>query len=140
MAKYVVATVDEIPPGKHKLTTVSNRRIGVFNIDGAFFALRNRCPHQGGPLCQGRILGHLVSEQPGEYRYDASRWTIRCPWHGWEFDVSSGQSWWDPERTRVPTYPVTIEDSGEKSDLVRGPYLAETYRVSVDRQSIVVEI
>ena len=133
MAKYVVATVDEIPPGKHKMITVTGRDIGVFNLDGAFFALRNRCPHQGGPLCEGRILGHLVADKPGEYRYDPAHRTIRCPWHGWEYDVDTGQSWWDPARTRVRNYPVTIEtESLAESGLIKGPYVAETYPVAVD--------
>ena len=49
----VVGTVDEIPPGGRKIVEVAGRSIGVFNVGGEFFALRNRCPHQGGPLCEG---------------------------------------------------------------------------------------
>ncbi|HEV8638476.1 MAG TPA: Rieske 2Fe-2S domain-containing protein, partial [Chloroflexota bacterium] len=48
--KHVVAAVDEIPPGGRKIVEVAGRSIGVFNLGGEFFALRNRCPHQGGPL------------------------------------------------------------------------------------------
>ena len=56
MARHVVARVDEIPPGERKIVEVAGRSIGVFNVGGEFFALRNRCPHQGGPLCEGRLL------------------------------------------------------------------------------------
>ena len=48
---HVVATVDEIAPGTHKLVTVKGREIGIFNVKGDFYALFNRCPHAGGSLC-----------------------------------------------------------------------------------------
>jgi hypothetical protein len=69
MAKYVVATTDEIPPGSRKLIELAGRSIGVFNIDGEFFALRNRCPHQGGPLCEGKLSGLMEAPRPGQYKY-----------------------------------------------------------------------
>src|SRR5262245_39775127 len=59
MAKYVVATTAEIPPGGRKIVEVAGRSIGIFNAGGEFFALRNRCPHQGGPLCEGGLSGLL---------------------------------------------------------------------------------
>ena len=65
MAKYIVATIDEIPPGTRKIVDVAGRQIGVFNIKGEFFALRNRCPHQGGPLCEGQLSGLLEASVPG---------------------------------------------------------------------------
>jgi hypothetical protein len=67
MPKHVVATLDEIPPGGKKIVEVAGRSIGVFNVGGEFFALRNRCPHQGGPLCLGKLSGFVVSPVPGEY-------------------------------------------------------------------------
>ena len=53
MSKHVVATVDEIPPGERKIVEIGGRSLGIFNIKGEFYALRNICPHQGGPLCEG---------------------------------------------------------------------------------------
>ena len=67
--KYVVATVDEIPPGSRKIVDVDGRSIGVFNVGGEYFALLNRCPHQGGPLCHGNTHGFLRSAGVGEYYY-----------------------------------------------------------------------
>ena len=67
MTRYIVATVEEIPPGGRKLVEVAGRSIGVFNLDGVFFALRNRCPHQGGPLCSGPLGGLIVASSPGVY-------------------------------------------------------------------------
>ena len=89
-------TVDEIPPGGRKIVEVGGRSIGVFNVGGEFFALRNRCPHQGGPLCLGITLGFLRSAGPGEFHYSRAGEILRCPWHGWEFDMRTGQSWFDP--------------------------------------------
>jgi 3-phenylpropionate/trans-cinnamate dioxygenase ferredoxin subunit len=145
LAKHVVATVEEIPPGGRKLVEAAGRSIGVFNIGGAFYALRNRCPHQGGPLCSGRLTGLLEAQVPGDYRYTRRGEILRCPWHGWEFDVKTGQSWFDPARTRVRAYPVSVEAGEALADeategLQKGPYIAETYTVSVEQQYVVVEI
>ena len=61
MSKHVVATVAEIPPGGRKLVTVRGRSIAVFNLGGEFFGLFNRCPHQGGPMCEGILTGLIES-------------------------------------------------------------------------------
>ncbi len=103
----------------------------MFNLDGRFYALRNACPHQGGPLCLGVLTGLVVPDQPGRYRYLRRGEILRCPWHGWEFDVRTGQSYVDPARTRVRTYPV---------ELVPGPYVAERYPVTVEGDLLVVEV
>lgn len=141
MARHVVGTVDQIPPGERKIVEVAGRSIGVFNVGGEFFALRNRCPHQGGPLCAGRLSGLLQASAPGEYAYSRAGEMLRCPWHGWEFDVRTGQSWFDPARTRVRRYPVNVEARPAEAGAARpGPYVAETYPVSVERQYVVVEV
>ena len=111
--RYVVAAAHEIAPGGRKLVTVGGRSIAIFNLDGDFLALRNRCPHQGGPLCTGELFGVLQSSRPGEYVYGRPAEMVRCPWHGWEFDLRTGRSWFDPERTRVRSYPVTREDDDQ---------------------------
>jgi nitrite reductase/ring-hydroxylating ferredoxin subunit len=133
--RHVVAHVDEIPPGSRKIVEVAGRSIGVFNVDGAFHALRNRCPHQGGPLCEGFVMSSLSSSGPGHYDHDAGEARIRCPWHGWEFDLRTGQSWFDPEHTRVKTYRVSVEDGP-----VPGPYVAERYPVTVEDSYVVVDL
>jgi 3-phenylpropionate/trans-cinnamate dioxygenase ferredoxin subunit len=69
----------------------------------------NRCPHQGGSLCSGRQSGVVTSSRPGEYATSRSGEIIRCPWHGWEFDLRTGQSWFDPRAVRVRRYDVTVE-------------------------------
>ena len=147
MASHVVATVDEIPPGRRKIVELDGRSIGIFNVGGEFLAVRNRCPHQGGPLCQGALFGVLESSGPGDYRYSRPGEMIRCPWHAWEFDLRTGASWFDPTGMRVKSYQVDVRDGAAlptqeppAPGLVRGPYTAETFPVSVDRRYVVVEL
>jgi nitrite reductase/ring-hydroxylating ferredoxin subunit len=120
--KYVVASVEEIKPGERKIVEVGGRSIGIFNLGGEFFALRNRCPHQGGALCEGRLWGVLRADRPGEFEYEPRREILTCPWHGWEFHVRTGRSWCAPEWLRVRSYPLSVE----------------TYPVSLDKSSPVV--
>ncbi len=148
MARYVVATLDEIPPGGRKVIEVAGRSIGVFNLDGEFFALRNRCPHQGGPLCAGLLTGFAIARAPGAYEYSRRGEILRCPWHGWEFDVRTGQSWIDPARVRVRQYEVVVEGAESAADPaapaeagpIPGPYVAERYPVTLEERYVVVEI
>jgi 3-phenylpropionate/trans-cinnamate dioxygenase ferredoxin subunit len=138
VAKWVVGTVDEIPSGARKIVEVAGRSIGVFNVKGEYFAVLNRCPHQGGPLCLGNTLGFLRSEGVGEFHYTRAGEVLRCPWHGWEYDLRTGQSWFDPGHVRVRQYEVTVVPGFE--GLERGPYVAETFEVSVEQQYVVVEV
>jgi len=146
MARYIVATADEILPGGRKIVTVAGRSIGVFNIGGEFFALRNRCPHQGGPLCEGKTWGMLSARVPGELGYARAGEILTCAWHGWEFDIRTGRSWCDPERLRVRAYAVSVESGATVADAapvagkVPGPYVAETYPVATEGQYLVVEV
>jgi nitrite reductase/ring-hydroxylating ferredoxin subunit len=148
MGRYVVASVDEIPEGGRKIVEIAGRSIGVFNVNGEFFALRNRCPHQGGPLCSGHISGFVTSTGPGDYRLTRRGEILRCPWHGWEFDIRTGQSWFDPTRVRVRSYEVVLEPvlaGGEQPtpgspEREKGPYVAETYPVDIEQQQVVVEV
>jgi nitrite reductase/ring-hydroxylating ferredoxin subunit len=150
MARYVVAEAGEIPPGGRKIVEVAGRSIGIFNIGGEFFALRNRCPHQGGPLCEGKTWGALVADRPGEFHYSRPGEILTCLWHGWEYDIRTGQSWCAPERLRVRRYEVAVEAGAEivaapdpdapAPGLVKGPYVAETYPVAADGRYLVVEI
>ena len=135
--RYVVAEVGEIEPGGHKLVTLDGREIGVFFVDGEYFALRHRCPHQGGPLCSGHLLRVVESDRPGSYRTGPRR-LLQCPWHGWEFDIRTGHSWFDPARQRVRRYPVAVEAVDGAMALQRGPYTAETYPVAVVREAVIV--
>jgi len=165
--------VDDIPPGERKIVEIGGRTVGVFNVNGEYFAVLNRCPHQGGSLCSGRQTGLVMSSRPGEYEVTRSNEIIRCPWHGWEFDLRTGQSWFDPRAVRVRRYDVSVEPGallvsemeetaspppaaagttpqehaatgGSTSDpamggLAKGPYVAETYPVVVEKEYVIVD-
>ncbi len=137
MAKHVVARVAEIPPGERKLVTVRGRPIAVFNLGGTFYGLLNRCPHEGGPMCEGILTGLIEADTPGEYRFTRQGEVLRCPWHGWEFDIRTGQSWCDPGKVALRTYPAEIASGAA---LVQGPYMAETIPVAVEDDYVVVEV
>jgi nitrite reductase/ring-hydroxylating ferredoxin subunit len=137
MAKYVVAPAHEIAPGSRKLVEVAGRKIVIFNLAGEFFALSDRCPHQGGPLSQGRLTGFVSSRKPGEYCYSRRGEVIRCPWHSWEYDIRTGKSWCDPRRVEVRRFEVGVEPGAR---LVEGPYVAETFPVSVEDAYLVVTV
>jgi 3-phenylpropionate/trans-cinnamate dioxygenase ferredoxin subunit len=148
VARVVVAETTDLPPGARRIVEVAGRSIGVFNVGGEYLAVRNRCPHQGGPLCEGVTLGAITSDQPGEYEYTRPGEVIRCPWHAWEFDLRTGASWFDPVRQRVRAYDVEVRSGSELEDdelpprpgLLPGPYRAETFPVRVDGRYVVLDL
>lgn len=93
MPSFVKAcSADEIPPGAGKTVTVNGKEYAIFNVEGTFRAIDNECPHRGGPLGEGELEGCLVT----------------CPWHAWEFDLTSGESTTDD--LTVTCYDVKVED------------------------------
>jgi nitrite reductase/ring-hydroxylating ferredoxin subunit len=111
MAEHIVGSVADFPPGSHRVVTLGRVAVGVFNVDGRFYALPNVCPHQFGPLCEGTVNGTTACSAATGWR---TTWVregeiLTCPWHGIEFDITTGQSLSSP-RLRVRTYPVSVED------------------------------
>ena len=109
MPRFVICPVEELPPGASRLVTVQGRTVGIFNVNGEYHALLNRCPHMAAPLCKGVVTGLITS--PAQYQAELSRdgEILRCPWHGWEFDILTGQSVFNPHRVRVRSYKVLVE-------------------------------
>jgi nitrite reductase/ring-hydroxylating ferredoxin subunit len=89
-----VATVDECPPGGSLERVAGDRIVALFNVDGVFYALDGVCPHQGGPLGKGRLEGCIVT----------------CPWHGWQFDVRSGQ-YLLSQSLKQPTLATRVDEN-----------------------------
>ncbi len=137
MPKHVIAPASDLPPGERLVAEIAGRKVVIFNLDGEFFGLFNRCPHQGGDLCQGRTTGLVESTtEPGQYSYTRRGEILRCPWHGWEFDIRTGKSRAEPGRIRAKAYEVEVKRG---ADLFDGPYQAETVTVKVEQDYIVVE-
>lgn len=109
MARHIVARVEEIPHGGRKIIRLEGREVGVFNLEGTFYALKNVCPHQGARVCLGRIVGTTLPSEVYEFKYGLEGRILRCPWHEWEYDITTGRSVFD-ENVRVVTYPVEVID------------------------------
>jgi nitrite reductase/ring-hydroxylating ferredoxin subunit len=145
--RVVVAPLRSFPSGDRRIVEVGGRSIGVFRVGESFYGIRNRCPHQGGPLCLGHLLGDAVADSPGSARLSADPLRIACPWHGWEYDLDSGQSFMGAVSPGVKSYGVELSPGGSLGDDVRavppakrvpGPYVAETFEVNVEDEYVVL--
>jgi nitrite reductase (NADH) small subunit len=87
-----VASVEDCPPGCALELVAGDRIVALFHADGQFYALDGVCPHQGGPLGKGALHGCVVT----------------CPWHGWQFDVRTGQHLTN-RSVRHDSFPVKVE-------------------------------
>jgi nitrite reductase (NADH) small subunit len=114
--EHVVGDVSDFPEGTHKVVSVGRREIGVFNIKGEFYGLPNVCPHQTGPLCEGKpALGTLVANAGGDWKFE---WVydgeiVACPWHGLEYHVPTGGCIAYPN-VNLRCYEVVAEDGKVK--------------------------
>jgi nitrite reductase/ring-hydroxylating ferredoxin subunit len=112
--RFRVVPFDEIPERGGVLVDAGGTEIGVFKADGRLYAYENRCAHQSGPVCSGEILGRteLVLDERGEAvaeRLDDSEPRLVCPWHGWEYDLTTGEAAHD-RRLRLRRFEVTVDD------------------------------
>lgn len=107
MNRHVAALREEIPPGGRKIVRIAGREVGIFNIGGAFYALKNVCPHQGARVCLGKIVGTTLPSEVYQFQYGREGQILRCPWHEWEYDIATGESLFDPS-VKVVSYPVEV--------------------------------
>ncbi len=113
---HVVGDISEFPEGSHRVVKVGRREIGVFNIAGRLYGLPNVCPHQTGPLCEGKTTtGTLVArkEDNWKFRWDYEGEIVACPWHGLEYHVPTGQCLAFPN-IKLRRYEVMVEDGKVK--------------------------
>ena len=108
--RYWVAASEDVPEGGRCVVDVAGRTIGVFRFHGRLAAYENVCPHQGGPVCQGRLVSRVTEVLDEDMRsrgtdFDESDPHVVCPWHGFEFSLASG-SHPGRERTRLRDFPV----------------------------------
>ncbi len=87
-----VATRADIPAGSGKVVEVGGKTLAIFHADGVFYAIENTCKHRGGPLGEGLLSGT----------------TVTCPWHGWEYNVTSGECTMDPSM-KMQRFDVTVK-------------------------------
>jgi nitrite reductase/ring-hydroxylating ferredoxin subunit len=111
MQRRHVCAVEELPPGTMKLVPAGKFGVGVYNVEGSLYAIANYCAHEGAPLCAGFVGGtnEFAPDAPDQLRRVLEGRVLRCPWHQWEFDLTTGQNLADPRR-RVRTYEVDVTD------------------------------
>ncbi len=112
--RYRVCQADEIAEHGGVLADLGGREVGVFKRDGRLYAYDNRCIHQGGPVCSGDLLGATRAEldatgQVLRELLDDTEPRLICPWHGWEYDLLTGELAHD-RRRRLRRFEVTVED------------------------------
>jgi nitrite reductase/ring-hydroxylating ferredoxin subunit len=90
-------------------------------------------------LCQGRIAAWARSSGPGDFQLDAEATLLACPWHGWEYDLATGQSFMGPGEPGVKSYDVDVERGAQLSGREPGPYVAETFPVHVEEDYVVID-
>lgn len=113
-----VCRVDDLAPGEKRRIVVGRRPIALCRTaSGEYYAVSDNCPHQGASMSAGALGGAMVAAEPGRYTWGRSGEVLRCPWHAWEFDVTTGCSMWGEGGVRLATYPVTIVDG----DVVLSP-------------------
>jgi nitrite reductase/ring-hydroxylating ferredoxin subunit len=110
MADVVVARVGELPPGSRRVVRRGRIEVGVFNVDGRYYALPNVCAHQFGPVCEGNVTGTLISSPATQWKLAWVRegTILVCPWHSLEYDIPTGRCLAYP-RIRLRQYPVRVE-------------------------------
>lgn len=136
MKLHRVCKAAELPPGQRKIIEVEGKSIGVFNLQGSYYALRNLCPHQFAPLCLGKVTGYCETSPVGEFHWVREGEIVRCPWHAWEFDIKTGRSIFNPHKVRTKSYPVSLEkDQPEEEDAS-----VESYAVSVEEDTVFVHL
>jgi nitrite reductase/ring-hydroxylating ferredoxin subunit len=108
--RHDVGAVSDFPLNQFRTFEISGRPVGVVRTSQGFFAVRNRCPHQAANICAGRVAGTMVPSKPFEYDYSEETLVVVCPWHRWEFELSSGASFGRVTNKRLVTYPVEVDE------------------------------
>jgi nitrite reductase (NADH) small subunit len=92
-----IAETAQIPQGTGKVVELDGNQIAIWNVGGSFQAFQNVCPHRGGPVGEGELEGNIIT----------------CPWHGWQFDIVTGQSTFNPA-AKLTNYDVQVEGTDVK--------------------------
>ncbi|MDX1746982.1 MAG: Rieske (2Fe-2S) protein [Halobacteriales archaeon] len=114
MADHRVVGADDLGDGERVTVQLEGREITVFHLDGEYYAYTNWCPHQSGPACEGQLSGTWDARVDPETHEVELEWSreaeiLNCPWHGWEYDVTTGDCLSRPG-VRLPTHDVRVED------------------------------
>ncbi len=136
MAKHVIAALQRVSGRLAQARRHQGPPDRGLQHQGRVFRARQPLPASGRQPVSRPLVGLIEASEPGCYRYSRRGEIIRCPWHGWEFDVRTGKSWCEPERIRARQFPVSVAPG---ATLVEGPYVAETFPVRIEDDYVVLE-
>jgi nitrite reductase (NADH) small subunit len=109
MTREFVGLASELRDRRLTMVEIDGKRIGVYSVGSSFTALLDRCPHAGAPLCSGSVSGTTLATGRYQQEWVKDGQILQCPWHGWEFDLATGQTVTEPIR-RARTYRVEEEE------------------------------
>jgi nitrite reductase (NADH) small subunit len=108
--RFEVGKVEDFPIGKFRIIECEGRQIGIIRMDdGEMHAVLNRCPHKGAPVCRGIVGGTWPPSAVGELSFERDGQVLTCPWHGFEFDLSTGAELFQERPMRLRKYRTTTE-------------------------------
>lgn len=105
---HSAGAVDDFPAGVPQMRRLGDTSVGIVRLESDFHAFRDECPHQGAPLCAGRFAGTMLPSAPSTLDYGLQGQVIRCPWHGWEFHVPTGDAVFGISRRRLLKYETEV--------------------------------
>lgn len=108
--RLVLCSAEELQEGERRLFEVDGVEIGLIRAEGTCYAFRNSCPHQGVPMLYGSVVGTMLPSEPQEYVYGLHNEIIRCPLHGWEFNLKTGKALFSPQ-VSIKMYDAKEEDN-----------------------------
>jgi nitrite reductase/ring-hydroxylating ferredoxin subunit len=113
--RVFVGAREKVPEGGRLVVDVGETTIGIFRAGGRLYAYLNRCAHQGGPVCQGKIIPRVdeVIDERGEshgFKFDEEDLHIVCPWHGFEYSIKTGVH---PGRPAARLISVPVEEGSD---------------------------
>jgi nitrite reductase/ring-hydroxylating ferredoxin subunit len=108
--RFAVGTSERVPEGGRLIVDIGDTTVGVFRFQGRLYAYENVCAHQGGPVCQGRLVHRVVERLDEQKRstgldFDREDLHVACPWHGFEYSVRTGRHPGQP-RFKLRDFPV----------------------------------
>lgn len=112
VTRYRITSIDGIEPGDRFLVTIEGQEIAIFRGKKQFYAVGNHCHHQGGPMCEGRMLnpiGSTKEDDEWQLSQESDVPTVACPWHGWEYELETGKHV-APTDYRLPSYEVIVHE------------------------------
>jgi nitrite reductase (NADH) small subunit len=106
-----VGALSSFAVGAMRIVAIGRRQVGIIRDErGAVHAILNVCPHRGAPVCKGTLGGTMLPSEPGKLVYGNDGKVLKCPWHGYEFDIETGASLFDIMRGRLRKFETEVRD------------------------------